>query len=487
MSELVVLLERREVGVVRHERGRLTFVYADSWRSARGAYPLSLSMPLAAAEHRHAAIEPFLWGLLPDNDFVLERWAQRFQVSARNAFALLSHVGEDCAGAVQFVRPERRDELFGDRPAEVEWLTEGEVAVRLRALQRDASASRAPSDTGQFSLAGAQPKTALLFDGSRWGVPSGREPTTHILKPPTSFHGHAENEQLCLMLASALGLPTARSEIRQFEDVVAIVVERYDRVRIADLVAARASLAAAKAAEAAMLAASGEPNAAARTASAAAAAAEASASAQALTEFAKTTHTYRVHQEDFCQALQVHPSRKYQNEGGPGPKQIVDLLRTHASGARRSAERGAPMAHEEDIATFVDALILNWLIGGTDAHAKNYSILIGSGGLVRLAPLYDIASIFAYPEINSDKAKLAMKIGNTYRLREIGLSAWRKLAADLRVDPDALVDRARAMATELPDRLSAEVLRLRQAGLAHVVIDNLANVLPERATIAARM
>ena len=59
MSELVVLLERREVGVVRHERGRLTFVYADSWRSARGAYPLPPSMPPAAAEHRHAAIEPF--------------------------------------------------------------------------------------------------------------------------------------------------------------------------------------------------------------------------------------------------------------------------------------------------------------------------------------------------------------------------------------------------------------------------------------------
>jgi hypothetical protein len=55
-------------------------------------------------------------------------------------------------------------------------------------------------------------------------------------------------------------------------------------------------------------------------------------------------------------ALQVHPSRKYQNEGGPGPRQIVDLLRTHASGARRSPERGALMVHEEDIATFLDAL-----------------------------------------------------------------------------------------------------------------------------------
>jgi serine/threonine-protein kinase HipA len=216
-------------------------------------------------------------------------------------------------------------------------LTEADIANRLRSLQADVSAWRAPHDAGQFSLAGAQPKTAYLFDGQRWGIPSGREPTTHILKPPTrEFDGHAENEHLCLALARALGLPVARSEIRQFEDVTAIVVERYDRVRIANLAAAQAARAAAKAAEAAVYAASGNADSVAKVAQAAAEAVEASASAQSLSEFAKTTATYRVHQEDFCQALRVHPSRKYQNEGGPGPKQIVDLLRANAAGARTS-------------------------------------------------------------------------------------------------------------------------------------------------------
>lgn len=73
-------------------------------------------------------------------------------------------------------------------------------------------------------------------------------------------------------------------------------------------------------------------------------------------------------------------------------------------------------AYDEDAATFLDAPSLNWLIGGTDAHAKNYSILIGGEGLVRLAPLCDLASIFAYANIDPDKAKLAMKIGGEYRL-----------------------------------------------------------------------
>lgn len=78
MKELVALMDGREAGVVRFESNRLSFTYADSWREAPGAYPISLSMPLAAKEHSHASIEPFLWGLLPGNEFILARWAQHF-------------------------------------------------------------------------------------------------------------------------------------------------------------------------------------------------------------------------------------------------------------------------------------------------------------------------------------------------------------------------------------------------------------------------
>jgi hypothetical protein len=78
-------------------------------------------------------------------------------------------------------------------------VTEDEVCERLRALRADHSAWRSAQDTGQFSLAGAQPKTALLFERKRWGVLSGRVPTTHILKPPTGeWDGHAENEHFSL-------------------------------------------------------------------------------------------------------------------------------------------------------------------------------------------------------------------------------------------------------------------------------------------------
>jgi len=97
----------------------------------------------------------------------------KFHVSARNAFGLIACVGEDCAGAVQFVRPERIEATLGEAPPPIEWLDEAAIAQRLRALREDHSAWRIPRDTGQFSLAGAQPKTALLFDNNRWNGPSG--------------------------------------------------------------------------------------------------------------------------------------------------------------------------------------------------------------------------------------------------------------------------------------------------------------------------
>jgi len=166
--ELIALLDGREIGSVHYKNSRLSFVYRESWRTNPDAYPLSLSMPLGSAEHGHARIEAFLWGLLPDNDRVLENWGRRFQVSPKNVFRLITHVGEDCAGAVQFVSPERLEALQTEAASrEVKWLSEDDIAERLRALRADHSLWRIAQDSGQFSLAGAQPKTALFSERRR--------------------------------------------------------------------------------------------------------------------------------------------------------------------------------------------------------------------------------------------------------------------------------------------------------------------------------
>ena len=134
MTELlVVIADGRIMGEIRRDRrGRLTFVYQDRWRSLEAAFPLSLSMPLVVATHDHSRIEPWAWGLLPDNEVILARWGRRFHVSPRNAFALLGAVGEDWPGAVQLVRPDRVDDILRHDDQQVEWLTEAEIAERRR-------------------------------------------------------------------------------------------------------------------------------------------------------------------------------------------------------------------------------------------------------------------------------------------------------------------------------------------------------------------
>ena len=421
-KELIALLDGRETGrVVRDNRGKLTFTYNEQWRNAADAYPLSLSMPITLAEHPNAKIDPFLWGLLPDNEIILGNWARKFHVSARNAFSLIAYVGEDCAGAVQFVQPARLNAILGTAAPPIEWLDEKEIAKRLRALREDQSAWRAPGDTGQFSLAGAQPKTALLFENKKWGVPSGRIPTTHILKPPSGeFEGHAENEHFCLELARSLGLNVVDSRIMHFKNEIAIVVERYDRARVAG-----------------------------------------------------TLH--RVHQEDMCQAFAIPPTHKYQNEGGPGIRDIVGLLGENSSLPR------------EDIATFLDSVVYNWLIAGTDAHAKNYALLIGAGGRIRLAPLYDVASVLPYPDINIEKAKVSMKIGGEYRLRNIQARHWRKLAVELKLDPDKTIRRVSELADQLADHVSTVKQQMVSEGLKHPIIPRLAEAVAKRAAAIRKM
>ena len=398
---------------------KLTFTYADTWRANPYNFPLSLSMPLAVKTHTTEKVEPFLWGLLPDNDFVIGQWAKKFQVSQKNAFALLSHVGQDCAGAIQLVRPEHLQAIQSGH-GDTQWLTETDIADRLKQLVIDHSATRRPRDTGQFSLAGAQPKTALIFQNGKWGVPSGATPTTHILKPPTGeFDGFAENEHFCMELANALGLNTAQSKIVQFKKQHAIVIERYDRIDINGVI-------------------------------------------------------NRIHQEDFCQALGVSPYQKYQSEGGPDIKNSIELIKNNSSD---------PSA---DVETFLKAIALNWLIGGTDAHAKNYSVLIGAQGQVRLAPLYDISSALPYPDIQFQKLRLAMKIGGKYKLQDITVRHWMKQFEDVSYDAEKGRDWLQHYCTVLPDLAHDTRVNIEKTGLKHPILAKLESEIAKRASSCGR-
>ena len=422
---LLVVLDDVIAGTLtRLKGGRLRFDYSDDYRDREAATPLSLSMPTQVKSHPDSAITPWLWGLLPDNDLVLSRWAREFHVSASSPFSLLSTpIGEDCAGAVRFTASDGMDRVL-QRSGAIAWLTEDEVADRLRDLRQDSAAWLGKDFTGQFSLAGAQAKTALYFQDGRWGVPSGSTPTTHILKPAVAgFDDHDLNEHLCLDAARRAGLVAVRTRVVRFGDESAVVVDRYDRqVRGSTII--------------------------------------------------------RVHQEDVCQALDLPPSGKYQNEGGPGPGAIASLLRRVMS----------PRVGDEAVSRFADALIWNWLIAGTDAHAKNYSLLLASDQ-VRLAPLYDIASALPYGT-HEKKLRLAMKVGGDYGVFPTR-NRWPAAARELGLDVDVLVDRVRELASRAPDAFADAAKAADVVALARPMPDRLVDLISDRAArctslIAAR-
>ncbi|HEX8210597.1 MAG TPA: type II toxin-antitoxin system HipA family toxin [Longimicrobium sp.] len=410
--ELIVLMAGQMLGTLsQNSRGDLALTYAPEWRDHPDSYALSLSMPLASRTHGDSVVRPYLEGLLPDSQGVLERWARQLHTSARNPFGLLAHMGEDCAGAVQIVPADRLESLLAPSRDSVRWLSEAEVAKRLRDLVENHGTGRDSSDRGYFSLAGAQPKTVLTLEGGRWGVPSGAVPSTHILKPPAlDLDGFAINEHLCLTLVDELGLWTTKSEVHSFDGETTIVVERYDRRRVGDRVV-------------------------------------------------------RVHQEDLCQAMSVPPTLKYEADGGPGAPESVTLLIEHSTDP------------ESDVGTFLDALALNWAISGTDAHAKNFSILIGPGE-AGLAPLYDIASALPYPAwIHPRKAKLAMRVGREYQIGKISRRHWVEFAARADLDADPVVERVRALIGAIPDATMRAVARVRGEGIEHEILNEMESKL----------
>ena len=307
-------------------------------------------------------------------------------MSSASPFSLLgTPVGRDCPGAVQLCPPSEVGELL-ERAAEVQPMSEADIATRLRELHANRALWFGRDFAGQFSLGGAQAKTALHRSDGQWYEASGSLPSTHIIKPAIAEYRQSQvNEHVCLAAADRAGLAAVRTSLETFEDQTAVVVERFDRVR-------------------------------------------------------HGAQVHRLHQEDLCQALSIHPDRKYQSDGGPGPGDVAGLLRAIVPGRLAT----------DDVWRFVDALAFNWLIAGTDAHAKNYALLL-HGSWARLAPLFDVASFLPYDDSKGHKVSLAMKIGDGYRLtRADRPGAWQKSAGDLGLDAHHVVARVADVASHVP-------------------------------------
>lgn len=236
--------------------------------------------------------------------------------------------------------------------------------------------------------------------------------TRYPTKPAIARYArHHINEALCQRAADEAGLLAAQSEVLEVGDVEVLISTRYDR-------------------------------------------------------FHDGTVWRRVHQEDMCQALSIHPSLKYQFDGGPGVGAIADLLdRLPIEDREVNAER------------FFKALSYNVLIGATDAHAKNYSLIL-IGSRAQVSPLYDAVSAAPYDQ--RERLVSSMKIGDHWRMLDVTDSDWRKVGRRLGISGDQAVAWVAELREQLPaafERAGASLpvaVQSEAEGMAERIIDHVA-------------
>jgi serine/threonine-protein kinase HipA len=374
---LLVRIDENVVGRLwLDERKHFCFQYDQVWLE-RSRIPLSLSLPLRPTPYLDDESHPFFANLLPEEK-IRAVVARNLGISLNNDYGLLERIGGDCAGAVSLY-PETGEPHR--EPGTYRQLTLDELNTIISELpQRPLLAGEKGI---RLSLAGAQKKLPIYYDEQHYHLGYGTAPSTYIIKPAIeNLDGTVENEAFCMALAQAVGLDVPRSFIHQHEETRVFVVRRFDRV------------------------AAGEG-------------------------------TRRLHQEDFCQALQIPPEYKYESEGGPSLAACFDLVR------RTSIRSG------RDVLSLLNWVIFNYLIGNSDAHGKNISLLLLPEGPL-LAPFYDLLSTRIYAHYGLAEG-LAMKIGGESDPRAIRNKQWEQFAEEVGIKPRLVLSRVADMVKKIQD------------------------------------
>ncbi len=374
-NRLGVYFEGQSVGTVAVDgNGRFTFEYAKGWASAKNAFAISRSLPLDGRTGQADAGHSFFSNLLPEGH-IRELVAKQLGVSHGNDFALLDALGGECAGALVISRSPPNSKAHSYQPI-------NEKEMSNRASRGLAFAETSGVDGIRLSLAGAQDKLPVKVDGSTLLLPLGDSPSTHILKfANPNYSGFPENELFITRLAGLCDLPAVRADLHAIEKNRHLLVKRYDRVVDAD----------------------------------------------------GTIH--RLHQEDFCQALGVAPTRKYEQEGGPRFDQCFGVV------------DDASVEPALDTRALLRWLVFNLIVGNADGHAKNLSLLLGPSG-ARLAPFYDLLCTAIYRKVET---RLAMGIYGNADPGQISGKHWRGLAASIKVGK-ILEDTVVEFVEELPEK-----------------------------------
>lgn len=360
------------------EKGQLTFRY----NNENDSRILSVSMDDCSMQYSGTQVEKWFFGVLPDEENVRRSMCKDKNYGHNSVFGLLSDYGAELPGAIQVFTPDGLQRMKED--AEYRQISKSEIAERIENLISNSKRHLNISwhdKNEHWSLAGGQPKFALMRRGNEYYECFGDAASNVIVKPGVlDMDSQSSVEHLTMKIAKETGLSVADSAIVDFEGISAIVIDRYDR------------------------------------------------------KTDEQGNIIRLHQEDFCQALGLLPIQKYME--GKNPTFIAGkMIQQHCD--------------SRSMAAFIDSIMFNYLVGGTDGHLKNHSLLHMGDGRITMAPLYDVASQFPY--MRQDRiSHLALGIGTEKRIGRVGKKALSDMARLLGVPPHKVFDRFEVLAELIP-------------------------------------
>ena len=387
--------------IVGNDHTDAVFSYADEYLNSSDSRAISLSLPLEKGSFSVEQTKNFFEGLLPEG-FMRRSVAEWLRTDENDYITILAGLGNECLGAIK---------INDDRMPKVEQsyikLTDEDV----RNLAREGATESVQLVTkAHLSLTGASGKVGLYYDGlnDEWYLPMGEAPSTHIVKQShIRLKKIVANEQLCLLTAKNLGIEVPESFVVNLgssndEDVL-FATKRYDRKIV-----------------------------------------EGNRNINGLVV------PYRLHQEDFAQALGIPANRKYEKDADGYMKKLFEAIGMHSAN---------PI---EDRIKLWDICIFNYLIGNTDNHIKNVSLIYSEDlKSVRLAPAYDIISTMIYESSAED---MAMSIGGIYDINEIDRHAFERQARNVGLGSGMAMKRFDNMVLNFRSAIDKAKMELQEQG-----------------------
>jgi serine/threonine-protein kinase HipA len=411
--------------------GALGFQYEPRWLATTGAFPLSITLPLRAGLFADTVIAPWLANLLPEEQ-QLVAVSRTLGLSASDSLAILREIGGDTAGAISIGAPSLRTDWSYRTLTDWYQVPDPSRALSLHFDDLGLRPFMAGADGIRQSLAGGQKKSALAVldrDGRPKLGPVGSGDTLAL---PT--HGAPSTIIIKPDNPMLPGIVENECYCMTLAGLIGIPVAATQIIAFEN-----------------------------RT-------------ALTVVRYDRDVRTdgsiRRLHQEDFAQANGLYPGQKYEQGTVPGLT-MTGLLQTG---------RHLPAAESLKL---LDQVIFNILVANTDAHAKNYSMILTAGP--KMAPLYDVSTVLMWDHVNQHHAqKLA---GRKRKPGDIDRRHWDRIANDaglgargVRLRVQELVD---AM---IASRVAATALVAGQLGATAGIVEEVAALVEGNALrIAGRL